>query len=165
METQMNTIRNVFPQWDSDMEIVLALRENNYDVQETIHWKIEEDKYSTGSSSKGKKRRQSTAAVEHKVRDLEGLIAELQQALHDKDAENLKLKTQIKAMQSGLTRQNTMLDSRVTTLQKDLEQAEEEIQRLEHLVESHEESLTSAILESSDHAELSRQLAAALDVS
>ena len=35
-------IQDVLPNWTSASEMVMALRENNYDVQSTINWKIEE---------------------------------------------------------------------------------------------------------------------------
>ena len=51
-------IESVLPQWNSRNEMILALRENAYDVQSTINWKME-DSARSGTVATGAARQSS----------------------------------------------------------------------------------------------------------
>lgn len=141
IQKKLMAIQDVLPQWTSSTEMVMALRENNYDVQSTIIWKTEEivaeedyphDVKTNKVAPKGKADKgdsndkgESVRVTEltDTVRAQEAEIARLKKDLEDRDKDLEGMKTQLRAVNNGLQRQATLLGTRTMTFAVPLAEA------------------------------------------
>eukprot|EP01137_Pigoraptor_chileana_P003841 Opistho-2@44633 len=98
VQKMLKQIKTVLPKWKDDQEMIRALRENDYDVQDTLNWKMSEDSYNKKDGAGGKSPKphhsdfEVLASIKLKLQETEVKLEEKTHELLKLHAELMELK-------------------------------------------------------------------------
>ena len=154
MQRKLAQMEAILPQWAARDEMLLALRENGYDVQSTINWKMEDMSRSESPAAPvyaAARPAPGHEADKVRILELEVALRSAEDAAAEAQVTCRRLTAELHAATTGLRRQSTYVDGCSERWQALLGAERLRVSELEVQLASHQEQLAT-VLDATGHA-------------